>query len=141
MKCFKTERGLAPHFDKSPGCAQAITKVVQCLPTQELSNSLVKHTQTEFESTTSADNVSCHTKIGCNATKNEQKLLDTNKLPLDDLDTDDDELLNLLESDNEEAQDEQGINSNNTDRGYCFDNEFYFQITLMKILHNANAPN
>ena len=34
MKCFKTERGLASHFDKSPGCAQAITKVLQSLPTQ-----------------------------------------------------------------------------------------------------------
>ena len=48
MKCFKTERGLASYFDKSPGCAQAITKVLQCLSTQELSNPLafVRQTQT-----------------------------------------------------------------------------------------------
>ena len=42
MKCFKTEQGLASHFDKSPGSAQAITKVLQCLPTQQLSNSIVQ---------------------------------------------------------------------------------------------------
>ena len=52
MKCFKTERGRALHFDKSPGCAQAITKVLQCLQTQQLSNplALARQTQTADES-------------------------------------------------------------------------------------------
>ena len=141
MKCFKTERGLASHFDKSPGCAQAITKVLQCLPTQQLSNSLVQHTQTELESATSADNVSRPTGIGSNATKNEEGLSETNELPMDDLDTDEVDFSNLLENDQEEVQYEHEMNANNTDHGYCFGNEFFFQIKLMKILHNANAPN
>ena len=58
---------------------------------------------------------------------------------MDDQDTgDDNDLSNLLESDKEEAQYEHEMNANNTDHGYCFGNEFYFQ---MRILHNANAPN
>ena len=43
MKCFKTEQGLVSHFDKSPGCAQAITKVLQCLLTQQLSTPMMMH--------------------------------------------------------------------------------------------------
>ena len=72
MKCFKTERGLASHFDKSPGCAQAITKVLQCLPTQQLSNSIVQ-TATEATELTSTDS---------NGANNEEHLSDTSDLPM-----------------------------------------------------------
>ena len=60
MKCFKTKQGLASHFNKSPGCAQAITKVLQCLPTQQLFNSIVQ-TATEATELTPMDS---NTSVG-----------------------------------------------------------------------------
>ena len=67
---------------------------------------------------------------------------DTNDfLSFDDMDTEEANLIDLPESDDETTQSQPKNNNNNDDRGYCFGNEFYFQIKLMKILHNANAPN
>ena len=40
-----------------------------------------------------------------------------------------------------EGQADEDDNAYASNSGYCFGNEFYFQIKLMKILHNANAPN
>ena len=57
------------------------------------------------------------------------------------MDTDEANLIDLLESDDETTQSQHENNNTNDDRGYCFGNEPYFQIKLMKTLHNANAPN
>ena len=104
MKYFKTERGLASHFDKSSDCAQAFTKVLQCLPTHLLSNPLVHQTQTKLKGAPTAD-ASNQNGNASNAAEIREQQSDTNSLLLfNDAATDEADLLILLESDNEAAQ-------------------------------------
>ena len=90
MKCFQTERGLASHFDKSPGCAQAIMKVLQCLPTQQPSHPLALARQTQTA------NGSSQTDNESYAFENDAQSSDTNDVfPFDDMDTDEANLVQL----------------------------------------------
>ena len=75
------------------------------------------------------------------ATKDEEHLSDKNHLLLlDNSTTDREESIHPQACDDEAEQADQEHNANSNNSGYCFGNEFYFQIKLMKILHNTNTP-
>ena len=142
MKCFKTKRGLASHFDKSPGCAQAMTKVLQCLPTQQLSSTI---NQTAQESTAHTSDAEEESDEGVQESDGAMEVgdeSDTEDLDLlEETSTNQEAPTNNQDGPDYEGQAEEYDNAYASNSGYCFGNEFYFQIKLMKILHNANAPN
>ena len=134
------------HFDKSLlGCAQAITKVLQCLLTQQQSTPMMMHSAVKAaDNTNQVEEESGQSDHESDRTKDDEHLSDANNiLMLDDSTTGEEELIHshTSASDDKIEHVEQENNMGATNGGYCFGNEFYFKIKLMQILHDANAPN
>ena len=113
------------HFDKSLlGCAQAITKVLQCLLTQQQSTPMMMHSAVKAaDNTNQVEEKSGQSDHESDRTKDDEHLSDANNiLMLDDSTTGEEELIHshTSASDDKIEHVEQENNMGATNGGYCF---------------------
>ena len=144
LQCFKTERGLASHFDKSPTCARGHVKLIP----------LVQPNNTA--KTDPTDNNQSHNELPQSLQLAPTELSDTSLHSEESSDSgsvleDSDEEPEIHSMESSEGEDIDGESIDHGTTGSmscasyindftCIDNGMFLQTKLMKILHDANAP-
>ena len=146
LQCFKMERGLASHFDKSPTCAQGHVKLIQLgqpnntAKLEPMETNQNKNEPPELESPQLAPTELSDTSI--------HSIESDESTPAKGINSDEEpETQSTVLSDRDDADpqsDEDTTSSMSAGSAMndytCFDNGMYLQTKLMKILHDANAP-
>ena len=117
-KIFKEDRGLTAHLDKSPSCAQALTKIMYCQPTMK---TLEATDNTQIQS-----QINSFTEYQLNSIDNNME--DTNvNIENQSLERLDDQVNTVETMDNTPSN------------PVCYTNTMYYQTKLLKILDDANV--
>ena len=125
--CFKTERGLAAHFGRSPTCANAGLKLLELNP-------VLNTSQQNIQSNNASETILEPTEMSVAEYESDEGI----------------ELVDDNEDDHEDQGEYDDITSTNDQNesssvssppeSQCFVDSLYFQTKLLKILHDANAP-
>ena len=138
LQCFKTERGLASHFDKSPTCARGHVKLIPLVQPNNTSKiELINNNESTNEILYPESPQLAPTELSDTSVHSVESEQSSDAEHLHSDEEADMQSIESLDAEDLEAQSDEDSDVNDYT---CFDNGMFLQTKLMKILHDANAP-